>query len=145
MRFPRHHKPVGPALDLAPWAGVLFILLIFVGLSNRLVFTTGVPIRLPSAPDLTGTPNPILTVAVDAAGQIYFENQMISEAQLRSRLIDEARKAKETVTLVLEADREVRHATLVRLALLARDAGIKDAILAVSPQGPGGLPERSAP
>jgi len=136
MRFPRRHKPLASALDLAPWAGVLLLLIIFVGLSQRLVFTSGVPIRLPAAPSLPGTPHLTLTVAVDAAGQIYFENQMIAEAQLRARLTELARLAREPLTLVLEADREVKYETLARLALLARDAGIRNAILATATLGP---------
>jgi biopolymer transport protein ExbD len=145
MRFPRRIQHIAPSLYLAPTAGVLFILMIFVGLSNHLVFTTGVPIRLPAAANLSGTPNPVLTVAVDAAGNIYYENQIIPEGQLRARLAQEVRRAKESVTLVLEADRDVRHEMLVRLALLARDAGIKDAILATSPRSLDPLPAQGEP
>ncbi len=134
MRFPRNAKPFAGQLDAAPFAGVFFVLLIFVALGNNLIFTPGVPIRLPEAGALTGTPNPTVVVAVDEGGQIYFDNQVITEDRLRDRLIAEVRRAREPLTLVIQADKDVRHELLVRLGLLARNAGIKDALLATRPR-----------
>jgi biopolymer transport protein ExbD len=134
MKFPRNHKPFTGQLDAAPFAGVFFVLLIFVALGNHLIFTPGVPIRLPEAADLPGTPNPTVVVTVDEGGQIYFDNQIITEDKLRDRLAVEVRRAREPLTLVLQADKEVKHEVLVRLGLLARNAGIKDALLATRPR-----------
>lgn len=134
MKFPRSHKILHARLDFAPFAGVFFLLLIFVALGRNLVFTPGVPIRLPSAVDLSGTANPTVAVAVDADGQFYFDNQITTEEELRRRLENEVRQSREPLTLVVQADRKVRHDTIVRLGLLARDVGIKDALLATRPQ-----------
>ena len=141
MKFPRNAKPFAGQLDAAPFAGVFFVLLIFVALSNNLIFTPGVAIRLPEAADLPGTPNPTTVVTVAEDGQLYFDNQVITEDKLRARLADEVRRAREPLTLVLQADKDVKYEVLVRLGLLARDAGIKDALLATRPR----LSARPAP
>ncbi len=134
MRFPRNAKPFAGQLDAAPFAGVFFVVLIFVGLANNLIFSPGLPIRLPEAGALPGTPNATVVVAVDEGGQIYFDNQVITEDRLRDRLVAEVRRAREPLTLVVQADKDVRHEVLVRLGLLARNAGIKDALLATRPR-----------
>jgi biopolymer transport protein ExbD len=134
MKFPRNAKAFAGQLDAAPFAGVFFVLLIFVGLTNNLIYTPGVPIRLPEAANLSGTPNLSVVVTVDQGGQLYFDNQIVTEEKLRARLAEEVRRAREPLTLVLQADQDVRQGVLVRLGLLARDAGIKDALLATRPR-----------
>ncbi len=142
MKFPRNAKPFAGQLDAAPFAGVFFVLLIFVALGNNLIFTPGVPIRLPEAADLPGTLNPTAVVTVAAGGEFYYDNQVITLERLRARLAEEVRRAREPLTLVVQADRDVRYEVLVQLGLLAHDAGIKDALLAtrprLSPQPPPG-------
>ena len=134
MKFPRNHKPFSGPLDAASFAGVLFLLLIFVALNTHLVFTPGLPIRLPEAVDLTGTPNATVVVAVDASGLLYFDNQITTEDILQGRLAEEVRRSREPLTLVVEADKDVKQEMIVRLGLLARKAGIKYALLATRPQ-----------
>ncbi|MBI5386884.1 MAG: biopolymer transporter ExbD [Verrucomicrobia bacterium] len=134
MKFPRSNKPLAGQLDAAPFAGVFLLLLIFVALSRNLVFTPGLPIRLPEAVDLAGTPNATVAVAVDAGGQIYFDSQVVSEDTLRQKLGAEVGRSRAPLTLVVLADKEVKNEILVRLGLLARDVGIKDALLATRPK-----------
>jgi biopolymer transport protein ExbD len=134
MRFPRTNKIFRGQLEAAPFAGVFFLLVIFLLLSSSLVFIPGVPIRLPEAVNLPGTANPTLVVALDATGQIYFENQLIPENQLKVKLRVAAEASKEPLTLVVQADKSVPYETLQRLLLLAGDAGIKEMLMATRPQ-----------
>lgn len=134
MRFPRTNKIFRGQLEAAPFAGVFFLLVIFLLLSSSLVFIPGVPIRLPEAVNLPGTANPTLVVALDATGQIYFENQIISENQLKVKLLVAAETSREPLTLVVQADKSVPYETLQRLFLLAGDAGIKSMLMATRPQ-----------
>jgi biopolymer transport protein ExbD len=132
MRFPRNRQIFRGQLDVAAFAGVLFILLIFVLLHSRLVFTPGVPIRLPEAEDLPGVIGHTVVVAVDAKGQYYFDHQLTHERLLGQRLSEEV-SAAGNVTLIIEADAAVTWDELKNLALLARKAGVKDAVLATRP------------
>jgi biopolymer transport protein ExbD len=133
MRFPRNKQIFRGQLDVAAFASVLFILLIFVLLHSQLVFTPGVPIRLPEADDLPGVIGHTIVVAVDASGQYYFDNQLTHERLLRERLAWEVSNAREPVTLVIEADETVTWSNLQKLGALARKAGVKDAVLATRP------------
>lgn len=118
---------------MAAFVGVFFLLLIFVLLNSAIVFTPGVPIRLPEAEGLPGISGDIVVVAVDAGGQFYFDNQVTSEESLRKRLGEEVNASRHPLTLVVEADKETKWDTLLRLSLLARKAGIRDVVPATRP------------
>lgn len=122
----------GP-LDAAPFAGVFFLLVLMV-LLTQLVYTPGVRLELPMADDLPGTAQRTVAVAVDATGRFFFRNQLIAEDALRVRLREAAQQSPEPLTLVVQADREVKHETLIRLTQLARAAGIHEALLATLPR-----------
>lgn len=133
MRFPRNKQIFRGQLDVAAFAGVMFILLIFVLLHSQLVFTPGVPIRLPEAEDLPGVIGNTIVVAVDARGQYYFDNQITHERLLRQRLAEKVVESREPLTLVVQADKELTNEKLQRLGFIARSAGIKEAVVAIRP------------
>jgi biopolymer transport protein ExbD len=72
-------------------------------------------------------------VAIDGNGRLFFENQGIEENQLRGRLRQAAKQTPE-LTLLVQADKSVSYDMLMRLTLLARDAGISQAWLATLPR-----------
>jgi len=93
MKFPRNAKVFHGQLDPAPFAGVFFLLILFVIL-GALVYTPGVQINLPVTVDLPGTDNPVVAVAVDADGHLYYENQLIPEGLLRLRLAKAVKRSR---------------------------------------------------
>jgi biopolymer transport protein ExbD len=134
MKFPRNARLLRSQLDAAPFASVFFLLVIFMMLGS-LIYTPGarVELRLPRANGLPGTDTPPVSVAIDADGRLYYENQWIEENALRSRLQEVARKSPEPLTLIVQADKSVSYERLMNLTLLARDAGIPEALLATLP------------
>jgi len=133
MRFPRNKQIFRGQLDVAAFASVLFILLIFMLLHSQLVFTPGVPIRLPEADDLPGVRGDTRIVSVDASGQYYFDNQVTHERVLGQRLLEIVRDSREPITLVIQADEAVPSSRIMQLIVLARKAGVKDSIWATRP------------
>jgi biopolymer transport protein ExbD len=133
MKFPRNTRLLRNPFDVAPFAAVFFLLVIFLML-GALLPTPGIPLQLPVANDLPGTDKPSVAMAVDAGGRFYFANQLVNEAQLESSLAAAAKKSREPLTLVIHADKTVTYEQLVRLTLLARDAGIQNALLATLPR-----------
>jgi len=97
-------------------------------------YTPGVRIDLPQADDVPGTDKPTVEVAVDESGRYYYLNQLIEEEALRARFTNAVAGSTEALTLMIYADKAVRQEKLVRLALLARDAGIREALLATLPR-----------
>jgi biopolymer transport protein ExbD len=133
MKFPRRAKLFRNPFDMTAYAAVFFLMVIFLVLGGQR-YTPGVMIELPVAGDLPGTDQPTVTVAMDESGRYYFQNQIIEEAALRVQFTNAAASSQEPLTLVIQADKAVRQENLVRLALLARDAGIREALLATLPR-----------
>ena len=146
MKFPRNARIVRGQLDAAPFAAVFFLLVMFMMLGS-LVYTPGarLQLQLPRADGLPGTDKPTVSVAVDADGRLYYENQWIEETKLQGRLREAAKKSPEPLTLVVQADKSVSYERCLRLALLARDAGIEEALLATLPRAYAAPASRSGP
>ena len=133
MKFPRHSRLLRGPFDMAPFAAVLFLLVIFLML-GALVPISGLPLRLPVADNLPGTDKPTVTVVMDANGRFYFSNQIVTEDKLKSALKTAVQKSRAPLTLVIQADKAVTYEQFIHLTLLAREAGIQNALLATLPR-----------
>jgi biopolymer transport protein ExbD len=135
MKFPRNIRLLRNPLDVAPFAAVLFLLVIFL-LLGALLPVQGLRVQLdpPTANDLPGIDKPGVAVAVDSSGRFYFKNKIVTEAELRTGLSNAAKNSREPLTLVVHADKSASYEQIVRLTLLARDAGIQNALLATLPR-----------
>lgn len=129
MKFPRNARIFRGQLDAAPVATVFFLMVIFVMLGS-LVYTPGVHIQLPVAEGLPGTDKRTVAVAIDANGQLYFQNQWIEEKELRKRLRKEVENSTEPLALLVQADKSVSYEKILRLTLLASEVGITEGISA---------------
>ena len=132
MKFPRNARIFRGQLDVAPFAMVFFLLVMFMMLSS-LVYTPGVRLELPRADGMVALEKPSVSVAIDAAGRLYFENQLIEENELRARLRHAVKSSSEPLALVIAADKSVPHERVIGLARLARDAGILEAVDEILP------------
>ncbi len=133
MKFPRTAKIIRSHFDVAPFAAVFFCVVIFM-LLGALLPTAGIPLRPPLTGDLPGVDQPAIALAVDAYGRLYFENQIVTESQLKTSLAAASKGATEPLTLIIHADRVVTYERLAHLSLLARDAGITNSLLATLPR-----------
>ena len=145
MRLPRHHKVFRGHLDVAPFAGVFFLMVIFLVFHGGLVLIPGIPLSLPTAVDLPGLTNQSVVVVVAENGVCFFENQIASENELKTKL-RAAVSVAGPITLVLQGDKAVRLDKLVSLLLIARDAGILQTLIATHPEvRPVPLPAGASP
>ncbi len=129
-------------LDASAVAGTMFLLWMVTLLHSSLVLPAGLRLRLPEAPGLWGEVVPNLAMAVDRVGRLSFEHQLVSESNLIQRLRERVEVRGTNQTLLLLADQSVSMATLARLANLAREAGVRDVVLATSPRPGATLPWR---
>lgn len=135
MKFPRNAKVLRSHFDVAPFAAVFFLLLIFVMLAAILP-TAGIPLHSfqpPEAAELPGPNTPSVAMAVDANTNLYFGNQIVSEGVLKTGLRMATNTANRPLTLIIHADKGVSYNTLVHLSLLARGCGITNIWLATLP------------
>jgi biopolymer transport protein ExbD len=123
MKFPRNAKILRSEFDVAPFAAVFFVVVIFL-LLGALMPTPGIRLQPPTAGDLPGTDQPTVAMAVDAQGNLYFTNGIVTESQLKFALAAAVKSAPEPLTLVIHADKSVTYDQLAHLALLARQPGI---------------------
>jgi biopolymer transport protein ExbD len=89
----------------------------------------GTRIELPELPDEPGSRSASVIVAVNLAGQFFYENQLIDEKDLRPRLKKAVSLAQEPLTLVLRLDRAVDVDILFRLTQMARESGFRDVLV----------------
>ncbi len=138
MKFPRNAKLLRSPFDVAPFAAVFFLIVIFL-LLGALLPVPGLSLQLPKfnvtgpGDDLPGTDKPTVAVAIDSNGRLFYASQIVSEGQLKTNLLRAAAASRTPLTLVIQADQSVRYDQFMRVALLARDAGIYNAILAAQP------------
>jgi biopolymer transport protein ExbD len=136
MKFPRNARIFRGQLDAAPFAAVLFLLVMFM-LLGTLVYTPGVRIQLPVGDGFVGTDKRTVAVSVDANGRFYFDNHSIEENELRARLVTAVKESNEPLALLVEADEAATQKMFTRLTLLAKQAGFSEAWLAVLPRSVG--------
>ena len=134
MRFPRNLRPFTGQLDVAPFAGVLLLLVLFLLLHTSIAPTPGVRIRLPAVEGVDASaPTPALVVTIDQQELWYFEHQAVQEHELKDRLAARIREGRRPPTLLIQADESVRQTAILRLAAIARAAGVREVVLGTRP------------
>lgn len=131
MKFPRRTRLLRNPFEATAYASVFFLLVLFLSLGSRL-YTPGVRINLPEAANVPDTDQPTITVAMDANGQYYFQNQIIEASELKQRLVRATEQAPEPLTLVIMMDKAARFDDILALQLLARDAGLPEVLIATA-------------
>ena len=125
-RLPR--RPDAPPLseiNVTPLVDVMLVLLVIFMLTAPLLTST-VRLELPQAPTLPSAPGPtpaVLTVALDAQGQIYLNDAPVDAAALARQFEAAARRAPET-EVQLRVDQTVPYGQVVALMGAAQKAGL---------------------
>ena len=121
MQF-RRASSAPVAINIAPLVDVVFLLVIFFAVSTTFLETAGLELTLPKSSSSADAAPKEITVAVTKTGLIYLEGTLTAEeklgADLRARL-----DAKDEKLVLLRADEETPHGTVVRIMDLARGAG----------------------
>jgi len=129
MRF-RKPKEEEIRLSIAPLIDIVFLLLIFFMVTSHFDVASGVQIRLPKvAQKIFSEKTTRIILLMDSSGDIYLEGKKIALETLKTRL-EEIVKEKESVHLVLQADKDARHGRVVETMDLAKAAGVRSIIIA---------------
>jgi len=130
MRFSQSKREeISLGISIAPLIDIVFLLLIFFMLTSHFDIMTGIDIRLP---DVTGRGSDqaadTMIVAVDKTGDCYLKKEKVTLKDLYLRFKGSAEQKK--ISLILQADRDVKHGHVVRIMDLAKKAGITYIIIA---------------
>ncbi|AKU13831.1 biopolymer transport protein [Azoarcus sp. CIB] len=111
-------------INMVPLIDVMLVLLIVFMITAPLL-THSVKIDLPTAASQASNEKPdTVTLALDAAGALYWNDQKIGDEELGTRLAAAAAQAVQP-ELHLRADRETRYQKLAEIMSAARAAGIQ--------------------
>jgi len=129
MRFKKtRDEEIG--VGIAPLIDIVFLLLIFFMVTSHFDVATGVRIKLPQVSTMVpGQQDQRVNLLIDRKGRLYLEGQGVEMENLGSRL-KQIIKEKETFQLLLKADKEVQHGTVVRTMDVAKAAGVTSVVIA---------------
>jgi biopolymer transport protein ExbD len=128
MKFQRSRQEE-PTLGIAPLIDIVFLLLIFFMVTSHFDVASGVRIKLPQISRVIfDRQEDKVTVLIDQAGQAYFEGRALDLKALGERL-RELVVEKNTVQLILQADKDVKHGVVVEAMDAAKTAGVKSIVI----------------
>ncbi|TYQ07175.1 UNVERIFIED_ORG: biopolymer transport protein ExbD [Zoogloea ramigera] len=121
-----HHRQPGPMADInvTPMVDVMLVLLVIFILGAP-VWTSSVQLELPKAQAPAAPPAPAttVTVAIDAKGQVYWNNEAVAPKVLEQRLV-EAAKLDVQPELQLRADKDTRYEVVAQVMAAAQTHGL---------------------
>ncbi|MET0321920.1 MAG: biopolymer transporter ExbD [Duganella sp.] len=121
-----HHRRPAPMADInvTPMVDVMLVLLVIFILGAP-VFTSSVQLELPKAQAPAGPPAPAatVTVAIDARGQVFWNNEAVAPKVLAQRLAEAARLPVQP-ELQLRADKDTRYEIVAQVMAAAQTHGL---------------------
>lgn len=134
-RFRTRLRLVSGPMATVPLLNVFLLLWLFHIIQSAFVLQPGIRMQLPAAPFTSGARYGTRVVTLTQEGQIFFDDERMSMAELPAALAKAASWAPSP--LLIEADGRVRHQALVHIYAMATEAGFREVLLATR------LPERA--
>ena len=133
MKIRRSPVPPPGLLFLAPSLQLGLVMIVFLLLSTTFMLQPGVAVALPKSPFiLSPQRNPrIVTITAPPLSAIFFENEEVTEAQLRDRL--KVVKGR-TQTVIIKADQHAFYQKISAVMNVALELGFP-VVLATSEEG----------
>jgi biopolymer transport protein TolR len=127
MSFGRLESSKTPApmseINVTPLVDVMLVLLVIFILTAPLL-TSAIRLELPQGEGAqSGQAPQSVTLAVNAQGALYFNDQTVTTAELRTRLQDTAQRNPDT-EVQLRADQAIAYGRVVEVMGLAQQAGL---------------------
>jgi len=130
MRFSQpKREEISLGVSIAPLIDIVFLLLIFFILTSHIEIIPGIDIKLPAIAERgSDTATDTMVVILDREGHHYLNKERIELAELFRKFKETAQPTK--ISLIVQADREVKHGQVVRVMDLAKKAGITTIVIA---------------
>ena len=124
MRFRTQPKSQSSFIDLAPFLDTVFNLLIFFALSLNFISTPGIRVNLPksTAQEIVRKERD-LRIVITSNNQLYLNEKLLESKDLANHFREAAKLNKQTQVLI-QADEQIAHGTVVWVMDQARTAGL---------------------
>ncbi len=119
------------SVDITPMLDVVFIMLIFFIVTATFIKEAGIDVDKPEAATAVVQEKASILVAIDAQDQVWINRRQVDIRSVRS-IIERLHAENPKGTVVIQADRESRNDTLVRVMDASRRAGVYDIALAAN-------------
>jgi biopolymer transport protein ExbD len=130
MRFSQpKREEISLGVSMAPLIDIVFLLLIFFMLTSHIEIIPGIDIKLPGIAERgSDTAADTMIVILDREGHHYLNKERVELSELFRKFKETAQPTK--ISLIVQADREVKHGQVVRVMDLAKKAGITTIVIA---------------
>ena len=116
-------------LNIISLIDVVLLLLIFFMLTTRFMENPGMKLDLPGSKSAEKTRLQDLEISVEPTGKIFLNNNEVMIEELADRLAESIPQSSEK-SLILRADKNVTHGTVVEIMDIARTIGIEKIVIA---------------
>jgi biopolymer transport protein ExbD len=120
-------------INVTPLVDVVLVLLIILMVSANYIVSRSLKVDLPKTASTDGSPDKPNTVTLTKDGKLLWNDDAVSEAQFLTALKPLV-TADPEVTLVVSADKEVQHGSVVHLLDVAKVAGVSKFAINVLPE-----------
>ncbi len=110
-------------INVTPMVDVVLVLLVIMMVSATFIVSQSIHVDLPRTASADSTVNSTATVTIARTRATYFNDQPVDEHALIERLRG-AYESNQDVNVVVTADRDVSHGTVMHVIDLAKLAGI---------------------
>jgi len=132
MRVPRK-MPEKARIEIIPMIDVIFFLLVFFMISTlSMTINRGLPVNLPTAATAQKEVRENVNLTVTQDGKIFLNKQLTTLQDMGQR-VKAALAADPQLTVVVNADGQVLHGTVVDILDQLRLAGVSGLAIAVKP------------
>jgi biopolymer transport protein ExbD len=111
------------AINVTPLVDVVLVLLVILMVASTYIVAQTLKVQLPRAHSTDGTADKPTKVEILKDGKMRWNEEYIEEPALAGKMKDAA-TADPELSLVVSADKEVQHGTVVHVLDLAKIAGI---------------------
>jgi len=116
-------------INITSLIDVLFLLLIFFMVSSTFIEKPGMELELPESETSTLKEIKDLVLQIQADETMFLNNQRVEWQNLKG-YIEQEYKQNPDAALILKADKEVKHGSVVSVMDIAKQVGIKKLIIA---------------
>jgi biopolymer transport protein ExbD len=121
-------------INVTPMVDVVLVLLVILMVSATWIVSQSMKVDLPNTQTSDGSEASLAAVTIGPKGELLFNEEKVTESQLKERLALAGRKGKD-ITLIVSADKVAQHGLVVHVLDLARTVGITQFAVQVEREG----------